>query len=87
MDIENAALAQAIRRLALSESGFVFDPVSGLSFTVNESGLDILRQLQKNTDLKQTQHHLLQSYDANEPELQRDLEDFIAAVGEQMGML
>jgi hypothetical protein len=28
----------ATKRLALSESGFVFDPVSGQSFSVNETG-------------------------------------------------
>lgn len=86
MPIEHSALEQAIHRLALSESGFVFDPVSGLSFTVNESGLDILRQLQQKPDLQQAHKHLVQHYDASEQELQRDLEDFIAAVGEQMGM-
>ena len=30
-------------RLALSGSGFVFDPVTGNSFTVNTTGLSILR--------------------------------------------
>lgn len=86
MAIERPELEQVIHRLALSESGFVFDPVSGLSFTVNDSGLAILRQLQKNPDIQQARNHLVQQYDAGEQELQRDLEDFIAAVGEHMGL-
>lgn len=86
MPIENPEIEKVIHRLALSESGFVFDPVSGQSFTVNESGLDILRQLQKNTDLQQTHEYLMQNYAASEQELQRDLEDFMAALKEQTGL-
>lgn len=86
MAIEHPTVEQAVRRLALSESGFVFDPVSGQSFTVNESGLEILRELQKNPDLKQTRHHLLQHYEASEQNMARDLDDFIAALGEQLGI-
>ena len=36
-----------LRRLALSDSGFVFDPLSGASFTVNASGLALIRILQE----------------------------------------
>ena len=36
-----------LRRLALSDSGFVFDPLSGTSYTVNSSGLALLRLLQE----------------------------------------
>jgi len=36
-----------LMRLAVSDSGFVFDPVTGNSFTVNGSGLAILRRLQQ----------------------------------------
>lgn len=38
--------AEVIGRLALSASGFVFDPVTGASYTVNATGLAILRTLQ-----------------------------------------
>ena len=37
---------EILRRLAVSESGFVFDPVSGNSYTVNGTGLAILRLIQ-----------------------------------------
>lgn len=36
-----------LRRLALSDSGFVFDPLSGASFTVNTTGLALIRLLQE----------------------------------------
>lgn len=41
-----------LQRLTISESGFVFDPVSGHNFTVNETGLSTLRLLQKETDIE-----------------------------------
>lgn len=39
----------ALKHLALSDSGFVFDPASGQSFSVNPTGLAVLRQLQQPT--------------------------------------
>jgi hypothetical protein len=41
----------ASKRLAVSESGFVFDPVSGQSFSVNETGLVVLHLAQQEQDL------------------------------------
>jgi hypothetical protein len=86
MTIEHPALAQVVHRLAVSESGFVFDPVSGQSFTVNETGLDILRQLQQHTDIQNMLDQLMQQYDASAHDIERDLDDFLAALGEQLGM-
>ncbi|HEY9052170.1 MAG TPA: PqqD family protein [Gammaproteobacteria bacterium] len=86
MTIEHPSLAQAVHRLALSESGFVFDPVSGQSFTVNETGLDILRQLQHFADILKTRDYLVEHYDANGQDIERDLDDFLATIGEQLGM-
>lgn len=39
----------ALKHLALSDSGFVFDPASGQSFSVNPTGLAVLRHLQQAT--------------------------------------
>ncbi|MBK6636543.1 MAG: PqqD family protein [Rhodocyclaceae bacterium] len=37
---------EVLQRLALSDSGFVFDPLSGASYTVNTTGIALLRRLQ-----------------------------------------
>ena len=71
-------------RLALSESGFVFDPVSGQSFTVNETGLELLRQLQQTTNLQEIQKSLADIYDAQPNELERDINDFTSSLSELM---
>ena len=71
-------------RLALSESGFVFDPVSGQSFTVNETGIELLRLLQQSTDLQEIQTALADIYDAQPNEFERDINDFTSSLSELM---
>jgi len=67
----------ATKRLALSESGFVFDPVSGQSFSVNDTGLVILRLAQHQDDIEQLIEQLLEQFDASSVEIKRDVQDFI----------
>lgn len=65
------------KRLALSESGFVFDPVSGQSFTVNETGLAVLRLAQKQQEPEQLVAELSEEFDASVTEISRDVSDFV----------
>ncbi len=67
----------AIKRLALSETGFVFDPVSGQSFSVNETGLIILRLAQHEDNLEQLVEQLAEQFDASVVEIKRETQDFI----------
>jgi len=78
--------AESLQRLAISESGFVFDPASGQSFTVNETGLTLIRLLQKNSDIQLVIEQLRQEYDIGTPELERDIEDFQDELGELLGL-
>ncbi len=66
----------ASKRLALSESGFVFDPVSGQSFSVNETGLVILHLAQHEDDIDQIATQLAEQFDASLVEIKRDVQDF-----------
>jgi len=76
--------AKALERLAISESGFVFDPVSGHSFTVNETGLDILRSLQMNRSLDRLQQRLSAEYEVDATTLDRDLLEFLGSLRDQL---
>jgi hypothetical protein len=78
--------AESLQRLAISESGFVFDPASGQSFTVNETGLALIRLLQKNSEVQVVVKQLQQEYDIAVPELERDIEDFQDELGELLGL-
>jgi hypothetical protein len=74
-----------LQRLAISESGFVFDPVSGHNFTVNETGLVILRVLQKDNQLTPLLDHLANEYDAPRRELERDVLEFAGLLRDYVG--
>ncbi|KPJ93306.1 MAG: hypothetical protein AMJ53_07565 [Gammaproteobacteria bacterium SG8_11] len=77
--------ADTLRRLAISESGFVFDPVSGHNFTVNDTGLTILRSLQHEQDFTHLLQELQQEYDANPSDIERDVIEFIGMLREFVG--
>ena len=69
-----------LSRLALSESGFVFDPVTGNSFTVNPSGLSILRLLQKTEDWAEIITTLQAEFEVSYPVAERDVIEFATAL-------
>ena len=75
----------SLQRLAISESGFVFDPASGHNFTVNETGLSILRQLQKSIELEPLLERLANEYDAPTRELERDVQEFASVLRDYVG--
>lgn len=77
--------AQSLRRLAISESGFVFDPMSGHHFTVNETGLEILRYLQKDQDIAGLLASLAQEYCVGTRELERDVLEFAGMLRKFVG--
>lgn len=76
--------AASIRRLAVSESGFVFDPTSGRSFTVNETGVAILRALQQELSLDAIRRDLAVEYEVAPQMLERDLSEFLGSLKDQL---
>ena len=74
-----------LQRLAISESGFVFDPVSGHNFTVNETGLSILRRLQKSTELAPLLEILATEYNVTPRDLERDVLEFAGVLRDYIG--
>lgn len=83
---EHNELSQAVHRLAISESGFVFDPLSGQSFTVNPVGLEILRAMQKASSIEATKQFVQERFSGDAQEMERDLEDFLSNLSEQLGV-
>ena len=75
----------SLQRLAISASGFVFDPVSGHNFTVNETGLTILRLLQKNNELNPLLEKLGTEYEATPRVLERDVLEFAGLLRDYVG--
>lgn len=69
-----------LSRLALSESGFVFDPVTGNSFTVNTTGLSILRLMQKTEEWQQVIEALLDEFEVEHHVAERDVIEFATSL-------
>ncbi len=78
-----AIQAAHLRELALSDSGFVFDPMTGHTFTVNPSGLRILRWLKDGVELEEVAHRLANDFEVQPGEdPARDVQDFLAQLRE-----
>ena len=73
-----------LRNLAVSESGFVFNPSSGHSFSVNETGLTILQELQRGTSLDTVIQQLLSSYNVSRQQAERDIIEFVGLLRKQI---
>ena len=65
------------KKIAISESGFIFDPTTGDSFTVNPIAAEILNYLQKGMTMKQIKQEMLKLYDVSEHVLDKSLDEFI----------
>ena len=79
MDIQTLHL----RDLALSDSGFVFDPMTGHSFTVNATGLCVLQGLKEGLDAEAIVNRLTEGFELESGEdATRDVQDFIVQLRE-----
>lgn len=66
------------KNIAISESGFVFDPNSGDSFSLNRIGLEIIEMLKQGNTDREIIPGLLDKYDIDSASLDKYYYDFIA---------
>lgn len=72
-----------LRHLAISDSGFVFDPITGFTFSLNPTGLFILRQLKDGCSVEQVVVLLQREFDSEADDLVRDVDDFVRRLRDQ----
>ena len=72
--------AGVLRRLAVSESGFIFDPVTGNSFTANDSALVLIKLLQVEMKIEEAVSVLTSRFEVESREAERDIRDFVAVL-------
>jgi hypothetical protein len=63
--------------IALSESGFIFNPNTGESFTLNPSGQVLFDMIRDGQDEAAVRQHFLQNYEVDESIFEKDFEDFL----------
>lgn len=63
--------------IALSESGFIFNPNTGESFTLNPTGQQLFGLIREGKDYKAIRKYFLDNFDAEDSIFEKDFEDFI----------
>lgn len=66
-----------LKQIAMSESGFLFNPLSGDMFQVNTTGLFLLEQFKKEKTAEEVIAALLEEFDVDKIEAEKDLELFL----------
>ena len=69
-----------LKDLAISESGFVFDPAGGGVFTVNGTGKLILHLVAEGTDPGEIERLIRESYRTEGADVGRDVSEFLASL-------
>jgi len=65
------------KNIATSESGFIFNPSTGDSFSANPVAAEILQLLKQDTEASRIKEVLLEIYEVEPLRLERDWDEFI----------
>ncbi|MCD6598291.1 MAG: PqqD family protein [Bacteroidales bacterium] len=65
------------KNIAISESGFVFDPSSGDSFSLNPVAIEIMEYLKTDKAYEEINQLILEKYDVDQTTFERYYYDFI----------
>ena len=66
-----------LSKLAINSEGFIFDPTTGDSFTVNSTGLFIINNLREGKTTEEIAETLSQEFEDTPEEIAKDISDFI----------
>ncbi len=67
-----------ILQLVVNPEGFIFDPTFGEVFTVNQTGIDVLKNLKENKTNRDIALELTSNYPVTHEEAEKDIDDFIS---------
>jgi len=73
-----------LKRLVISDSGFIFDPLLGKSYSTNQIGLIILKSIQGEKNLNQIIDGLIKEFNVSRENAERDIIEFIGSLQGQM---
>ncbi len=66
-----------LRDLAVSDSGFVFDPMSGITYTVNATGRAVIDGIREGLDRDDIIEILKDAFETEGADLHRDVDEFV----------
>jgi len=64
------------KNIAISDSGFVFNPSTGDSYSVNPLGMEIIRLLQQDSSPLAIRQQIMAEYICDEATFEKDFYDF-----------
>ena len=67
---------EKIKQLAISESGFIFDPTTGNSFTANETALFLLKKMTEGVSQEDLSTQMTSEFEISEDEASHDVINF-----------
>ena len=65
------------KNIAISESGFVFDPTTGESYSINPVGMKILKHLKEEKSLEEITGMITNQYDIDGVSFEKYFLDFV----------
>jgi hypothetical protein len=65
------------RNIAISESGFLFDPTGGESYSLNELGLEIINLLREKRSNQEITSIITDKYDVERDDFEKYFYDFL----------
>jgi hypothetical protein len=69
------------KNIAISESGFIFNPGTGDSFSTNAMGQEIIRMLNEGRTREEITDFILNRYEVEKGILEKDLGDYFFMLG------
>lgn len=66
-----------IQNLAINESGFIFDPITGITYTVNEVGRFILEQLKQGASTEKIVKAIGDEFESENKDVYRHTLEFV----------
>lgn len=65
------------RNIAISDSGFVFNPLTGDSYSANPIGCDIIKMMKENKSDLEIKNHIFEKYQTDYSTIEKDYYDFV----------
>jgi len=72
------------KNVAISESGYIFNPSTGESFSVNPIGIEIFNLLKDGNSYEEISKTILAKYNTDEDTVEKDYNDFIGLLKQHL---
>ncbi|MCK5846651.1 MAG: PqqD family protein [Bacteroidales bacterium] len=65
------------KNIAVSDNGFLFNPATGESYNLNETGTELLKLIKENTPFEEISKIFLNKYETTAISFEKDFQDFV----------